>query len=1306
MKTNVNVNFLLVVLLIVCPNILWAEFVPVENARRVAVNHMNKSIQVKALKNWQAESPQDRVEPAALPKLTEDQITQTFTTAENDTPMYYVFNFSPEGWAIISADDVAYPVIAYSDTGVYDHNDSNQPPAFKAWMKNVAAEIADAVAKNLQPLPDAVEAWKQFGIPPDFFDPDLDEAAAAASVGPLIKSCWGQGWAEDCWPWDNDSYNRFCPWEYTDWTHICRDYCPTGCVATAFAQIMKYWQWPPVGKGYHGYDPPYDCEHECSGFGWREANFGEHYYNWSESFMPWNRPSVPIALLMSDIGVAVQMNYTPSGSGAYMSRAAYAYRSYFRYKATYDLGGGDDPGPVWVNKLKTELDSGRPMLYRGAPASSVGGHAFICDGYDLSGSFHFNWGWDGSYDGWYILNALTPGSHNYSKGQAAILGIEPDYPSEVYVDDDYTLGGSNDGHAWFYDAFDNIHDAINMVTPQGTVYVAAGTYYETVDFKGKAIHLYGTQGAGVTIIDGTGHTHVIQCVTGEDAGTVIEGFTIIGGSATGGVDNSGGGMYNVNSNPTVRHCTFSANAAGYGGGAMYNYQANPIVAYCKFTDNTAYSGGAICNHSSSPAVANCTFTENSGEYDGGGISDCNSSPTVRNCTFTANSAYRGAGMSNYGRDSSPTVIECYFRDNIADWGAGIENYDHSSPTVINCNFTGNSADHSGGGIGNDQSSPAVTNCSFSGNSAHWGAGIQNSDHSNPTVTNCTFTGNLANYNGGAMDSYRNSKPTVTNCILWGDWPDEISDLLASTSVSFSDIRAGWPGAGNIDADPRFVSPGCWVDLNDPNVIVEPNDPNAVWIEGDYRLLPGSPCIDSGDDTALPPDIADLDGDSNTTEPIPYDLDGNPRLEGCGVDMGAYEFSAHRLAVRARGRISYAADRKAEVLQVIRVAMEKEQQAYDALGQMLQSRNYGGWKIRDIAGTRQRLSIALSCEKNLIKMLQKSIVRLDDAATVLNSELQVSAGSFSSTVDLDANPPQTSLLSGPELPMVYLLGVLAAKNGALKNIDAVIEVEQQAYETLEQVLPYADCYGWNIRNIIKAKQKVFLAIWDQKCCRRVLNKSIETLKGSLRALGAPLTITFDEVPPGTQVDRMAIDGVKFRFSSADAIVLEGGLGGTQYIQPPCIEGDGSGTLTIDFDQPVFGVSYCFVLNILQPTPNATKMVLYDSGMAEVDTFFADADDMGFYYIEGINIGVSTIPIARAVITFAPTAQRFAFDNLTYCRSRYFQLEAAVKSLLPKQTRDADGQDPRPNRSAIWPIPKSALPMLENAQPEAHQSRISH
>ncbi len=135
--------------------------------------------------------------------------------------------------------------------------------------------------------------------------------------------------------------------------------------------------------------------------------------------------------------------------------------------------------------------------------------------------------------------------------------------------------------------------------------------------------------------------------------------------------------------------------------------------------------------------------------------------------------------------------------------------------------------------------------------------------SSPTVTNCTFSGNTPTSIGGGMFNY-DSSPPVTNCVLWGNSPDQIDD--PGTTVTYSDISGGFAGEGNIDADPIFVDPG----------------------NGDFRLSPGSPCIDAGDNTAVPVDI--------TT-----DLDGNPRFvddpgttdTGSGtppiVDMGAYEF---------------------------------------------------------------------------------------------------------------------------------------------------------------------------------------------------------------------------------------------------------------------------------------------------------------------------------------------------------------------------------------------------------------------------------
>jgi formylglycine-generating enzyme required for sulfatase activity len=249
--------------------------------------------------------------------------------------------------------------------------------------------------------------------------------------------------------------------------------------------------------------------------------------------------------------------------------------------------------------------------------------------------------------------------------------------------------------------------------------------------------------------------------------------------------------------------------------------------------------------------------------------------TAGNADGSDDPNYRGGGMLNR-LNSSPVVTNCTFSGNWATFrGGGMFNDDYSRPTVINCTFRGNSAGGWGGGMENDEySSSTVTNCTFIGNTAGAGGGMGN-DEACPTLTNCTFVGNEASYGGGIYNS-EDSSITLTNCILWANSPDQISlddEGGAAATITYSDVQGGWEGEGDIDVDP------CFVDVN----------------SNDYRLRPGSSCIDAGLNAAVPADLSDLDGDGNTTEPIPWDLDGNPRMvdgnnDGNSlVDMGAYEF---------------------------------------------------------------------------------------------------------------------------------------------------------------------------------------------------------------------------------------------------------------------------------------------------------------------------------------------------------------------------------------------------------------------------------
>ncbi|MCP4248275.1 MAG: hypothetical protein GY778_14610 [bacterium] len=276
------------------------------------------------------------------------------------------------------------------------------------------------------------------------------------------------------------------------------------------------------------------------------------------------------------------------------------------------------------------------------------------------------------------------------------------------------------------------------------------------------------------------------------------------------------------------------------------------------------------------------FTVTNGqEVYGGGMYNVGS-PTVITCIFSGNSAttWHGGGIFN-DVNATPTFIECSISGNSAvDLGGGMYN-NRSNPTLTNCTFSGNSAGGGGGGMyNNNDSSPTVTNCTFSGNSAlaGWGGGgMYNSQLSNPTLTNCTFSENSAATGGGFFNYY--CTPTLANCILWDNTATtapQINDSFdATTAATYSCIQGiVWPGAGNIDTDPRF----------------------------DFALRPiaGSPCIDAGDNTAVPADTHDLDDDGDTTEPIPLDLFGlrrfhdDPLTDDTGVgtppivDMGACE----------------------------------------------------------------------------------------------------------------------------------------------------------------------------------------------------------------------------------------------------------------------------------------------------------------------------------------------------------------------------------------------------------------------------------
>jgi len=240
----------------------------------------------------------------------------------------------------------------------------------------------------------------------------------------------------------------------------------------------------------------------------------------------------------------------------------------------------------------------------------------------------------------------------------------------------------------------------------------------------------------------------------------------------------------------------------------------------------------------------------------------------------------GGGLYNPGGNLE--IVKCTFRGNAAAFGGGVMNQG-AAIMMVNTQLVGNRAFVLGGGLYNEEGDATLHNGRVVGNTAGYaeiagGAAIYNLN-GNLTLINSTVADNLSP-NGRAIagfswDFTAASTIEIANSILFNGGDEIWSNNPGTVEVAYSAVEGGWSGTDNISADPQFVSPGA-------------RSIEGEWIDGDYRLQPTSPAINAGRNAAVPPDIFDLDEDGNVAEPLPVDLDGDPRVEETQVDMGAYE----------------------------------------------------------------------------------------------------------------------------------------------------------------------------------------------------------------------------------------------------------------------------------------------------------------------------------------------------------------------------------------------------------------------------------
>lgn len=336
-------------------------------------------LQAKRITQWQAQQQAYSFWGKQMPQKAKAKSRAATTASRSDA--YYVFNNDAGGFVIIAGDDAVTPVLGYTSTGSFDAE--NLPDGLKDLLKSYERQIA-ALGDN--------------------YVANQTATRAAFTGEKLLKTAeWNQ----------YAPFNKYTPNNYV-----------TGCVATAGAIVMKHHGYPAKGTGSHSYT-------------WNgktlTANF-EHDYDWASMPAKYDGTNDAafdgVARLISDLGVAVEMQYAKNGSGAYIGNMISALQKYFGYsKLTHLAYINDMEAEAWNAKLRGEIDANRPILYSASDASA-GGHSFIIDGYKDE-SFSVNWGWGGYCNGFYQIGALNPESagkptgEKYNMGQTAVIGLQP-----------------------------------------------------------------------------------------------------------------------------------------------------------------------------------------------------------------------------------------------------------------------------------------------------------------------------------------------------------------------------------------------------------------------------------------------------------------------------------------------------------------------------------------------------------------------------------------------------------------------------------------------------------------------------------------------------------------------------------------------------------------------------------------------------------------------------------------------------------------------------------------------------------------
>lgn len=396
--------------------------------------------------------------PGQAPKLS---YVMNYTQNPAQAAVYVFSTPGDKGYLVSPADDRFPALLGYSDTGSVDAD--NIPPQMQWWLSEYAREMDYAISNGLiQNVPENIQMQ---GIEPA----NTMVKAPRTPIAPLLETKYNQG----------EPYNNQCPViNYANGSEWGR--AVTGCVATAMAQMMRYWKYPATGQGSHSYI----CEPNGGQSFTESMDFSTVTFDWDNMLPVYtygnytDTQADAVARLMHACGVSVDMGYTPNESGANSQAVPVALERYFKYDSSIAYASRTlFSNAEWEQLVYNELAASRPVQVSGS--GSQGGHAFVCDGYQGDHYFHFNWGWGGTSDGYFMFCALNPGTlgigggaggFNYNQG--VIYNVFPpgqgtpqsiDMPNPVMVcNGDFTYGVKSGYESWgnvFYPAYDGGFEA-------------------------------------------------------------------------------------------------------------------------------------------------------------------------------------------------------------------------------------------------------------------------------------------------------------------------------------------------------------------------------------------------------------------------------------------------------------------------------------------------------------------------------------------------------------------------------------------------------------------------------------------------------------------------------------------------------------------------------------------------------------------------------------------------------------------------------------------------------------------------------